>query len=256
MAVGVSIPRVDGVEKVTGAAKFTGDISFSDLLEARVLRSPLPHAAIEAIDTGIARALPGVIAVLTRKDLKDIDPYYGNCLRDRAVVAIDRARFVGEPIAVVAAENALIAEEALTLIDVRYKELPCVPDIEAARAEGAPVIHENLAGAGEFHDVAGVGERPLGVQASQIRAVARWLRDQQQAGPVYVAALGRRTGLGAQVAAALEPEAIAGVHVDKPFATLKQIIDENLQVTDGPELFCFGLLQEFDIPEITALAQQ
>ena len=159
MAVGVSIPRVDGVEKVTGAAKFTGDISLPDLLEARVLRSPLPHAAIEAIDTGKAKALPGIIAVLTREDLKDIDPFYGNCLRDRAVVAIDRARFVGEPVAVVAAENALIAEEALTLIDVRYKELPCVPDIEAARAEGAPVIHENLAGAGEFHDVAGVGER-------------------------------------------------------------------------------------------------
>ena len=159
MAVGVSTPRVDGVEKVTGAAKFTGDISFSGLLEAKVLRSPLPHAEITAIDASKAEALPGVVAVLTREDLKDIDPYYGNCLRDRAIVAIDRVRFVGEPVAVVAAEDALIAEEALALIDVRYKELPCVADIDAARAEGAPLLHENLAGAGEFHDVAGVGER-------------------------------------------------------------------------------------------------
>ena len=62
-------------------------------------------------------------------------------------------RFVGEPVAVVAAEDGLIAEEALALIDVRYKELPCVPDIDAARAEGAPLIHPQLSGAGEFHDV-------------------------------------------------------------------------------------------------------
>lgn len=158
MAVGVSAPRVDGVEKVTGAAKFTGDLAIPGLLEARVLRSPLPHAEIEAIDTAGAEALPGVVAVLTRDDLHDIDPYYGNCLRDRAIVATDRVRFVGEPVAVVAAENALIAEEALALIDVRYKELPCIADIDAARAEGAPLIHPNLAGAGEFHDVAGVGE--------------------------------------------------------------------------------------------------
>ena len=159
MTIGVSVPRVDGVEKVTGAAKFTGDFSFADLLEARVLRSPLPHAEIASIDTSKAETLPGVIAVLTREDLEDIDPYYGNCLRDRAIVGTDRVRFVGEPVAVVAAKDALIADEALALIDVHYKELSCVPDIDAARAEGAPLLHENMADAGEFHDVAGVGER-------------------------------------------------------------------------------------------------
>ena len=124
MSVGVSTPRVDGVEKVMGAAKFTGDIAFPGLLEARVLRSPLPHAEIEAIDSSKAEALAGVVAVLTRDDLKDIDPFYGNCLRDRAIVAMDRVRFVGEPVAVVAAEDALIAEEATALIEARYKELP------------------------------------------------------------------------------------------------------------------------------------
>jgi CO/xanthine dehydrogenase Mo-binding subunit len=161
MTVGASTARVDGVEKVTGAAKFTGDITMPGLLECKLLRSPMPHAIVESIDASAAKALPGVIAILTRDDLKDIDPYYGNCLRDRAIVAMDRVRFVGEPVAVVAAEDALIAEEALGLIDVRYKELPCVADIDAARAEGAPLLHENLAGAGEFHDVAGVGE-PFG----------------------------------------------------------------------------------------------
>jgi CO/xanthine dehydrogenase Mo-binding subunit len=158
MAVGISVPRIDGVEKVTGAAKFTGDLAISGILEAKVLRSPLPHATIESIDLTKAESLPGVAAILTRDDLKDIDAYYGNCLRDRAVVALDRVRFVGEPVAVVAAEDGLTAEEALSLIDVRYRELPCIADIDSALAEGAPRLHEQFADAGEFHDVAGVGE--------------------------------------------------------------------------------------------------
>ena len=158
MSVGISVPRVDGIEKVTGGAKFTGDLAFPEMLEAKVLRSPLPHAAIEAIDISKAQLLPGVVAILTRDDLTDIDPHYGNCLRDRAVVAIDKVRFVGEPVAVVAAEDGLTAEEALSLIDVRYRELPCVPNIAAALAEGAPLLHERQSSAGEFHDVAGVGE--------------------------------------------------------------------------------------------------
>ncbi|MBM4299735.1 MAG: xanthine dehydrogenase family protein molybdopterin-binding subunit, partial [Deltaproteobacteria bacterium] len=156
--IGSPTRRIDGVEKVTGVAKFTGDLNFSDLLEAKVLRSPLPHAEIVLIDWTRAQALPGVVAILTRDDLKDIDPYYGNCLRDRAVVATDRVRFVGEPVAVVAAEDGLIAEEALALIDVKYRELPIIADADASLAEGAPLLHPNQAGTGEFHDVAGVGE--------------------------------------------------------------------------------------------------
>ena len=158
MTVGAATARVDGVEKVTGAAKFTGDLPFADLLDAKVLRSPLAHARVISIDTSKAAAVPGVVAILTRDDLHDIDPYYGNCLRDRAVVATDKVRFVGEPVAVVAAESGLIAETAVELIDVDYDELPCVCDIDAARAEGSPLLHERQSGAGEFHDVGGVGE--------------------------------------------------------------------------------------------------
>ena len=126
MTVGAATPRIDGIEKVTGAAKFTGDLRFADLLEAKVLRSPLAHAKIISIDTAKAASVPGVVAILTRDDLQDIDPYYGNCLRDRAVVATDKVRFVGEPVAVVAAESGQIAEAALALIQVDYQELPCV----------------------------------------------------------------------------------------------------------------------------------
>jgi len=158
MSIGISVPRVDGIEKVTGAAKFTGDLAIPGMLEAKVLRSPVPHAVIESIDISKAQSRPGVVAILTRDDLTDIDPYYGNCLRDRAVVATDKVRFAGEPVAVAAAEDGLQAEEALSLIDVQYRELPCVADIDAALAEGAPLLHEQQSGAGEFHEVAGVGE--------------------------------------------------------------------------------------------------
>jgi len=156
--VGKPSGRVDGVEKVTGQARYTGDIALPGLLEGKVLRSPFPYAAIEFIDAHKAEALPGVAAVLTRDDLNDINPYYGHCLRDRPLIAIDRVRYVGEPVAVVAAENAIIANEALALIEVRYRELSCLATVEDALAQGAPLLHENVAGVGEFHEMAGVGK--------------------------------------------------------------------------------------------------
>jgi CO/xanthine dehydrogenase Mo-binding subunit len=160
MMIGSKIPRVDGVEKVTGEAKFTADLRFPGMLEAKVLRSPLPHAAIESIDARRAEALPGVVAVLTRDDLRDINPFYGNCFRDRAIVAIDRVRFVGEPVATIAAEDGLIAEEALALVDVRYRELPVLSTVEDALAPEAILLHENVYRTGEFHDIASLGGKP------------------------------------------------------------------------------------------------
>jgi len=155
MSVGSRAPRVDAVEKVTGQAKFTADLSFAGILETKVVRSPFPHAIVESIDVDAAAALPGVVAILTRDDLKDIDPYFGNCLRDRPVVALEKVRYVGEPVAVVAAEDALTAAEAAALIDVHYRELPCVSTPAEALAPQAPLLHENVAGAGEFHEIAG-----------------------------------------------------------------------------------------------------
>lgn len=159
---GASIPRLDAVDKVTGQAKFTGDLNFPGMLEVKVLRSPFPHAAIESIDTTECQRLPGVVAVLTRDDLRDIDPFYGNCLRDRPLVAQDRVRFVGEPVAAVAAETGLAAEEAVSLIQVNYCELPCLSTMEEALAPGAPLLHDGVVGIGEFHDIAGLGaqQRP------------------------------------------------------------------------------------------------
>jgi hypothetical protein len=99
--------------------------------------------------------------------------------------------------------------------------------------------------------VACVGERALGIQAGQLSAVARWAAD--QGGPVVIHAVGPRTSLAALVAAAVEPLAVDGVTLEQPFESLRAIIERNLTVNEMPEVFCFGLLEQFDIPQIMAL---
>ena len=137
--VGQNIPRVDGVEKVTGKAKFTGDLVIPGMLFGKILRSPYPHARIASIDASEAEAFPGVSAVLTSADISDTDPYYNG----RPIIAIQNARYVGEPVAAVAAEDEATAEEALSLIKVEYEELPSAVGLDAALRHGAPLIHEN-----------------------------------------------------------------------------------------------------------------
>ncbi len=100
--------------------------------------------------------------------------------------------------------------------------------------------------------LAALGDRPLGLQASQVAAAARWLEG-RNAGPVTVAAVGPRSSLFALVAAGIEPKAIAGLRLQGSFGSLKEIIEKNMKVSEAPELFCFGLLEEFDIRQMVAL---
>ena len=100
--------------------------------------------------------------------------------------------------------------------------------------------------------VSSVAERPLGVQSSQIAAVARWLKS-EQGGEVKVLSIGPRTSLMALTAAALEPEAIAGLTMHQPLSSLKEIVQGNKAVTEAPEYFCFGLLEQFDLPHLAAM---
>lgn len=141
--VGAKAPRVDGYAKVTGQARFAGDIRLSGMLEAKVLRSPYPHARIKSIDVSDASNVPGVVAILIGADLADIDPYYGHAVRDRPIVAIEAARFVGDPVAVVAAETAHAASKAIEVINVEYERLPAATTIDEAVAEDAPQIHDS-----------------------------------------------------------------------------------------------------------------
>ncbi len=143
--LGKPIRRVDGVEKVTGAAKYTVDVQLPGMLEGRIFRSPHPHAKILNVDVTKARALPGVKAVITAADT--LKKPYGNWRRyehllDEYPLAWDKVRFIGDEIAAVAAVDEDVAEEALTLIDVEYELLPAVFDPVEAMKDGAPAIHE------------------------------------------------------------------------------------------------------------------
>lgn len=143
--VGRSAPRVDAPLKVTGQARYTADMKLPGMLIGRLLRSPVPHARIVNIDVSKARALPGVKAVITGKDTPGIK--YGNWrlmphTQDEYPLAMDKVRFIGDEVAAVAAINADIAEEALSLIKVEYEELPASYNVDDSLAEGAPLIHD------------------------------------------------------------------------------------------------------------------
>ena len=141
--VGQSVPRVDGAAKVTGNAKYVADLSIPGMIEGKFLRSPYAHARIRSIDTAEAEAMPGVVTVLTSKDLKDIGPYIGRGKnKDQPVIALNRVIFAGQPVAAVAALDRATAEEALTKIHVDYEELPAVISVEDAMADGAPRLHD------------------------------------------------------------------------------------------------------------------
>jgi CO/xanthine dehydrogenase Mo-binding subunit len=142
--VGTSVRRVDGRDKVTGRALYAGDLRIPGMLHGKVLRSPVAHARLVRVDARPAEALSGVVAVLTRDDLKDLDPFYGPILQDRPIVAMDKVRFAGEPVALVAAVDEAAADAALAAIQVEYAELPAATDIASALAPGAAPIHESL----------------------------------------------------------------------------------------------------------------
>ena len=122
--VGRSVPRRDAGEKLRGAAEFVGDILVPRMMHGKVLRSPFAHAKVLSVDTREAESLPGVVCVLTGADLSDLDPYWGHAIKDRPIVALERVRFAGEPVAAVAAEDEATAAAAVNAIRVEYEELP------------------------------------------------------------------------------------------------------------------------------------
>ena len=137
--VGRAVPRLEGADKVSGKMRYAADLPFPAALSAKILRSPLPHARIVRIDDSKAQKLRGVRAIIFGADIGPV--YVGLRMKDMPLLATDRVRYVGEPVAAVAADNEDIAEEALSLIDVEYEELPYVTDPVKAIEPGAPVLH-------------------------------------------------------------------------------------------------------------------
>jgi CO/xanthine dehydrogenase Mo-binding subunit len=158
--VGKSVRRIDAVEKVTGRARYVTDLELAGMLHAKLLRSPYAHARIMGIETAAARAVSGVTAVVTSADLGWCDPYFGPAYRDRPILAIDVARYEGEPVAAVIAEDESVAAQALDLIEVDYEELPAVTTIEEALLPGAPLVHTGEPQAGHFADLSSLRSRP------------------------------------------------------------------------------------------------
>jgi len=138
---GTDARRVDGIEKVTGKALYTGDLQLPGMAYAKILRSPLAHARLVKVDASNAMSMNGVIATLTRDDIKDLNYKYGATYKDQSIVAVDKVRYAGDPVAAVLAESPAIAEQALDLIEVEYEELPKVTNIEEATAPGAIQVH-------------------------------------------------------------------------------------------------------------------
>ncbi len=150
-----SIPRRDGRVKVTGKAQYVADLKLIGMAYAKVLRSPYAHAKIISIDKSRAEAHPGVYCVVTGYDLDGLNPYFGHAVKDHPLLAIEKVRYAGEPVAAVVAIDERTAFEALEFIDVKYEELKGVFTPEEAMANDAPLLHEKKFEAGALRGFEG-----------------------------------------------------------------------------------------------------
>ncbi|HEX4409389.1 MAG TPA: xanthine dehydrogenase family protein molybdopterin-binding subunit [Xanthobacteraceae bacterium] len=152
--VGRDIPRLEVRAKVTGRADYTHHLQLPGMLYGKVFRSTVPHGRILSIDTQAARELPGVHRVVTGADIQKLipEPYYGPAFHDQPILALEKVRHVGEPVAVVLSSDPHIAEQGVQLITAEYEELPAVYDeIEAMQPD--ILVHDVLRPAGTFADL-------------------------------------------------------------------------------------------------------
>ena len=177
-AIGTRPVRPDGVDKVTGRANFGADLNLPNMIHGKVLRSPHAHARIKNIDATRALQMPGVYAVVSGADFPagaegEISGEGGGTVSDLAknVMARDKVLYHGHAVAAVAAQTAFLGESALELIDVEYEVLPAVLDVDAAMAEGAPLVDDNQRTPGSDSDA-----------PSNIAAVTKFERGDPEAG--------------------------------------------------------------------------
>ena len=140
--IGHSVPRIDGPEKVTGAAKYTLDLKFPNMLYGKILTSPHAHARIISIDTSEAEALPGVKAVITHEHVPTLKYGLSPARWDENIFCSDKVRFVGDKVAAVACLDESTCYKALKLIKVEYEVLPAALNFLTAMDEGQPQIHD------------------------------------------------------------------------------------------------------------------
>jgi aerobic carbon-monoxide dehydrogenase large subunit len=190
--VGASVKRREDPRMITGTGQYVDDVKLVNMAYMAVLRSPHGHARIRSINADAARQAPGVLTVLTGEDVKDrlgVVPVAAQ-LPDMKVpkhysLAVGKVRYVGEPVAVVAAESRYAAQDAVALIDVDYEPLPAVIDIEKAVEPGAPVIHEEVGSQEEAREDAteGAAEDPAAVRYTPGRPDAEEITEAAAAQP-------------------------------------------------------------------------
>lgn len=152
--IGRSVPRVEGRAKVTGTAEYIHNLRLPGMLHAKIFRSVVPHGRILSIDTSAAAAMPGVYGVYTGEDIRTVipEPYFGPAFHDQPVLALDKVRYAGEPVAAVLADDPHTAETATQAIVATYEELPAVYDEVEAMTSDA-IVHDELKPAGTFADL-------------------------------------------------------------------------------------------------------
>jgi CO/xanthine dehydrogenase Mo-binding subunit len=152
--IGRSVPRLEARDKVTGRAEYTHLMRLPGMLHGKVFRSTVAHGRIKSIDVSAAQQMPGIFRVVTAADVIKVipNPYYGPAFHDQPILAIDKVRFVGEPVAVVLAADPHLAEAATQAIVAEYEEIePVFDEVEAMTA--ASYVHDELKPAGTFADL-------------------------------------------------------------------------------------------------------
>lgn len=163
MLIGSSLRRREDGPLLRGEGRYVEDVRLPGMLHMAVVRSPYPHARLGRVDLEAVRQMPGVIVAAAAADLADIRPTMGDpapaglTAAPRPVLAVDRVRYVGEPVAVVVAEDRGVAMDAAEQVEVEYTPLDGVGNVGAASRAGAPVLHDALGS-----NVAGVVERSFG----------------------------------------------------------------------------------------------
>src|SRR5262245_59239220 len=152
--VGRSVPRLESRDKVTGSAEYIHTMRLPGMLHAKIFRSTVAHGRIKSVDTSAAKKVPGVLHVVTIDDVLKVlpDPYYGPAFHDQPILAHEKVRFVGEPVAAVIATDPHIADEAVQLITAEYEEFPAVYD-EVEALTSNVYVHEELKPAHAFADL-------------------------------------------------------------------------------------------------------
>src|SRR3981081_3564680 len=152
--VGRSLPRLEARDKVSGRAEYTHTMRLPGMLHGKIFRSTVAHGRIKSIDTSAAKKIPGVYRVVTADDIGKVipNPYYGPAFHDQPILAIDKVRFVGEPVAVVIAADPHVAEAAAQEMGAEYEERPAVYD-EVEAMTSKVFVHDELKPAGTFADL-------------------------------------------------------------------------------------------------------